>query len=226
MNLADNSEIVGFYAKHILPRVIDLAMKNPAATRLRAEWIPKATGDVLEVGIGSGLNLPFYTDRVRRVYGLDPSPQLRQIARKRAAELPLEVEFMGQPVENSIPLPNESIDTVVLTWTLCSVRDPRRALDETRRVLKANGRLIFIEHGSAPDAQVKRWQNHLTPIWKRVAGGCHLNRQVKNTLREGGYSIVDCEEGYLRGPRLIMFTCRGVAQLQDVVDACAPSKPE
>src|SRR5215831_502505 len=111
-------------------------MKNPAATRLRAEWIPKATGDVLEVGIGSGLNLPFYTDRVRRVYGLDPSPELLRIAQTRAAQQPLQVEFIPQSVESAIPLPHGSIDTVVLTWTLCSVGQPRLALDEIRRVLK------------------------------------------------------------------------------------------
>ena len=146
---------MGFYAKHILPHVIDLAMRNPAATRLRAEWIPRASGDVLEVGIGSGLNLPFYTDRVRRVYGLDPSPELQQMARERAVQLPVQVEFMSQPAESPIPLPTGSIDTVVLTWTLCSVDDPGLALNEIRRVMKTDGRLVFIEHGSAPDMRVR-----------------------------------------------------------------------
>jgi ubiquinone/menaquinone biosynthesis C-methylase UbiE len=160
---------VGFYSDHILPHVIDIALRNPAATRLRAQWIPKATGEVLEVGIGTGLNLPFYTDGVRRVYGLDPSPELQQMARRRAADLTLKVEFIPQSAESPIPLPNGSIDTVVLTWTLCSVDDPRPVLDRIRRVMKTDGRLIVIEHGSAPDVQVRGWQDRLTPLWKRIA---------------------------------------------------------
>ena len=130
-------------------------MKNPAAARLRAEWIPKASGDVLEVGIGSGLNLPFYTDRVTRVYGLDPSPELLRLAEERAMQQPLRVEFMSQPAESPIPLPPGSIDTAVVTWTLCSVADPRLALNEIRRILKPDGRLVFIEHGSAPESRVR-----------------------------------------------------------------------
>lgn len=204
---------VGFYAKHILPHVIDLAMRNPAATRLRAEWIPKAAGDVLEVGIGSGLNLPFYTDRVRRVYGLDPSSELQHMARERAGKLPLQVEFVSQPAERPIPLPTESIDTVVLTWTLCSVDDPGLALDEIRRVMKKGGRLVFIEHGCAPDLGVRNWQDRITPLWKRLAGGCHLNRQVRTILARNRYECVECQEGYLPGPRPLMFTYRGVAGL-------------
>ena len=211
-------KLVGFYAKHILPHVIDIAMKNPAATRLRAEWIPNATGDVLEVGIGSGLNLPFYSDRVRRVYGLDPSPELQQMARKRSTDLPLSVEFLHQRAEIAIPLSAGSIDTVVLTWTLCSVEDPRLALDEIRRVMKADGRLVFIEHGSAPDVRVRSWQDRLTPWWKHLAGGCHLNRQVKTILGQSGYQFLYCEEGYLPGPRPMMFTYRGVARLRKEVD--------
>lgn len=202
---------MGFYAKHILPHVIDLAMRNPAATRLRAEWIPRATGDVLEVGIGSGLNLPFYTPRVRRVYGLDPSPELQKIARSRAADLPFEVKFMPQAVERQIPLPTGTIDTVVLTWTLCSVDDPGLALDEIRRVMRTDGRLVFIEHGSAPDARVRTWQHRITPWWKRLTGGCHLNRQVRTVLAHSGFECLDCEDGYLPGPRPLMFTYRGVA---------------
>lgn len=203
---------MGFYAKHILPHVIDLAMRNPAATRLRAEWIPSASGDVLEVGIGSGLNLPFYTDRVRRVYGLDPSPELLRIAQTRAAHQPLQVEFMPQPVESAIPLPHESIDTVVLTWTLCSVGHPRLALDEIRRVLKPDGRVVFIEHGSAPESHVRAVQHWATPVWKRLAGGCHLDRQVNTILEEAGYDLVDSEAGYLGGPRPVMYTYRGIAR--------------
>src|SRR5690349_1370334 len=148
-------------------------MRNSAATRLRAEWIPRATGDVLEVGIGSGLNLPFYTDRVRRVFGLDPSTELQQMARSRASGLPFRVELIPQAAECPIPLPSGTIDTIVLTWTLCSVVDPKLALQEIRRVMKPDGHLVFIEHGSAPDVSVRTWQQRITPFWKRLAGGCH-----------------------------------------------------
>jgi ubiquinone/menaquinone biosynthesis C-methylase UbiE len=203
---------VGFYAKHILPHVIDIAMRNPAATRLRGEWIPKVAGDVLEVGIGSGLNLPFYTDRVRRVYGLDPSPELQQMTRRRAADLHFPVEFMSQPAESAIPLPSGTIDTVVLTWTLCSVRDPQLALREVRRVMKPDSRLVFIEHGSAPDARVRNWQRRITPVWKRLAGGCHLNRSVDRILERAGLEICELKRDYIRGPRLLSYTFRGIAR--------------
>lgn len=210
---------MGFYTKHILPHVIDLAMRNPAATRLRAEWIPRAAGDVLEVGIGSGLNLPFYTDRVRRVFGLDPSPELRQIAQRRTGPLPIAVEFISQPAESAIPLPSESIDTIVLTWTLCSVREPELVLAQIRRVMKSDARLIFIEHGSAPDKKVQIWQHRLTPVWKRLAGGCELDRRIKTLLCEGGFQILAGQEGYRPGPRTVTFTYRGVAKLGSAVAA-------
>jgi ubiquinone/menaquinone biosynthesis C-methylase UbiE len=203
---------VGFYAKHILPHVIDLAMRNPAAARLRAEWIPQATGDVLEVGIGSGLNLPFYSQQVGRVYGLDPSVELQCMAQEEAAGLPLDVQFLLQPAETAIPLPAKSVDTVVLTWTLCSLQDPQLALREISRVMKTNARLIFIEHGSAPDSRVRSWQRRLSPFWKQLAGGCHLDREIKNVLGQSGFHVLHCETGYLPGPRPLMFTYRGVAR--------------
>lgn len=166
---------------------------------------------MLGVGIGSGLNLPFYTDRVRRVYGLDPSSEVQQMARSRAAALPFEVEFMPQAAERPIALPTGTIDTVVLTWTLCSVADPGLALNEIRRVMKPDGRLVFIEHGSAPDAAVRRWQQRLTPLWKRIAGGCHLNRSTGRILHAAGLHICESESGYLPGPSPLSYTFRGVA---------------
>ena len=210
--LVDNWKTVGFYAKHILPHFIDLAMRNPAATRLRAEWIPRATGDVLEIGIGSGLNLPFYTDRVRRVVGLDPSIELQRIARHRITDLPFDVEFAAQPAESGVPLLANTIDTVVLTWTLCSIQSPEGALDAIRRVLREDGQLIFIEHGWAPDADVQNWQNRLTPLWKTVAGGCHLNRRVETLLRQAGFQIKEMDKTYVPGPRVVTFTYRGTAR--------------
>src|SRR5258707_210941 len=151
---------MSLYSKYVLPRIIDLAMSNPETRRLRAAWIPQARGEVLEVGIGSGLNLEFYSSEVQRVYGVDPSLELQRIARKRLG--PIDVEFLSRSVEEPLPLANASIDTVVLTWTLCSIADPHRALQEMKRVLKASGRLIFVEHGRAPYPGVCSLQGGVT----------------------------------------------------------------
>jgi ubiquinone/menaquinone biosynthesis C-methylase UbiE len=203
---------VGIYAKHVVPRLIDLAMKNKESARLRAVWIPQARGDVLEIGMGSGLNLPFYPARVRRVYGVDPSPQLQQMARKRTPAGSLQVEFLLQSAEERLPLADASIDTVVVTWSLCSIGNAPQALQQMKRVLKADGHLIFIEHGRAPDASVARWQDRLTPPWKRITGGCHLNRKIDELLTGGGFRIEELTAGYLPGPRPMTYTYQGLAQ--------------
>jgi ubiquinone/menaquinone biosynthesis C-methylase UbiE len=179
---------VGFYAKYVLPRIIDVAMRNEETTRLRAAWIPQAHGEVLEVGIGSGLNLPFYSSDVRRVYGVDPSVELQRMARKRAMAEPIEVEFLSQSAEEQLPFANESIDTVVITWTLCSVPNASKALQQMKRVLKARGRLIFLEHGRAPDPGIAIWQDRFTPLWKRIGDGCHLNRKIDDVITAAGVS--------------------------------------
>ena len=201
---------MSLYAKYILPRITDLAMSNPETRRLRAAWIPHALGKVLEVGIGSGLNLEFYSSEVERVYGVDPSLELQRMARKRLG--PIDVEFLSQSAEEPLPLANASIDTVVLTWTLCSIADPQRALQEMKRVLKANGRLIFVEHGRAPDPGVVVWQDRLTPLWKRTCGGCHLNRRIDEIIKQAGFQIPELTTAYLPGPRPMTYTYQGVAQ--------------
>src|SRR5438552_2014959 len=145
---------MGFYAKHVLPRLIDLAMRNKDTTRLRAECVPEARGDVLEIGIGSGLNLPFYSSAVQRVYGVDPSLELQRMANKRVSAAPFEVEFFRQSAEDPLPLGDASIDTVVMTWTFCSIPNQALALPQIQRVLHANGRLILVEHGRAADPGV------------------------------------------------------------------------
>src|SRR5690242_4241691 len=134
------------YAKYVLPRLIDVAMRNKETARLRAAWIPLARGEVLEVGIGSGLNLPFYSPDVQHVYGVEPSIELQRMAQKRTAGRPFAIEFLRQSAEERLPLADESIDTAVVTWTLCSIPDPSKALREMKRVLKRGGRLIFVEH--------------------------------------------------------------------------------
>jgi SAM-dependent methyltransferase len=211
---SDGTGLMGFYAKHVLPHIIDLAMRNKEAARLRAAWVPKARGEVVEIGIGSGLNLPLYSSEVRRVYGVDPSLELQQMARRRAtAGGPAQVEFLLQSAEEPLPLPDASMDTVVMTWTLCSIPEPQKALEQMRRVLKQDGRLIFLEHGRSPDSGVALWQDRLTPLWRRVTGGCHLNRRIDELLLAAGFQIAELRTSYLPGPRWSTYMYQGVASL-------------
>jgi len=203
---------MGLYAKYIWPLLIDVGMRNKDTSRLRAAWIPHARGDVLEIGIGSGLNLPYYSPEVQRVYGVDPSLELQRMARKRAAAGRLPVEFLAQSAEQPLPLPNASIDTVVVTWTLCSIPDVSPALQQMHRVLKPSGRLIFLEHGRATDPRVVAWQDRLTPLWKRLTGGCHLNRKVDELIAAAGFRITELKTCYVPGPRPITYTYQGCAQ--------------
>ena len=200
------------YAKYILPRIIDLVMKNKDMARLRADWVPHAHGDVLEIGIGSGLNLPFYSSEVRRLYGVEPSVELQRLARVRAASATTKVEFLSQSAEEALPLSDQSIDTVVITWTLCSIADPPSALRQMKRVLKPSGLLIFVEQGRAPDPKVSTWQDRITPVWKRIGGGCHLNRNIDVLLKDAGFKIEELETNYLPGPRPMTYTYRGFAR--------------
>lgn len=203
---------MGVYAKYVLPRIIDVAMRNEETTRLRAAWIPHARGEVLEVGIGSGLNLPFYSSDVHRVYGVDPSVELQRMARKRAMAGPIEVEFLSQSAEEQLPLANASIDTVVITWTLCSIPNAPMALQQIKRILKASGGLIFLEHGRAPDPGIAVWQDRIMPVWKRVAGGCHLNRKIDDLITAAGFRITELKTCYLPGPRPMTYTYQGMAE--------------
>jgi len=203
---------MGFYAKYVLPRIIDLAMKNKETTQLREAWLPQARGDVLEVGIGSGLNLPFYSSEVQRVYGVDPSVELQRMALKRARAGQIRVEFLLRSAEEPLPIPDASIDTVVVTWTLCSIANAPKSLQQMRRVLKENGRLIFLEHGRAPDPSVVAWQDRITPVWKRIGGGCHLNRKIDELITAAGFQIAELKTCYLPGPRPMTYTYQGLAE--------------
>jgi len=202
---------MGFYARYVLPRIIDLVMRNKESARLRAAWIPHARGQVLEVGIGSGLNLPFYSRQVEHIRGVDPSLELQRMARKR---LPagIQIEFLPQSAEEQLPLADASIDTIVITWTLCSIANPPKALEQMARVMKPGGQLIFLEHGRAPDPGVVSWQDRLTPYWKRIAGGCHLNRKVDDLIVGAGFHITELKTFYLPGPRPMTYTYQGTAQ--------------
>jgi ubiquinone/menaquinone biosynthesis C-methylase UbiE len=202
---------MGLYEKYVLPRLLDLTMRNPVVRRERERFVPLAAGRVLEIGIGSGLNIPFYSERVDALCGLDPSPELGRMARKRAGGAPFPIEFVELSSE-AISMADESFDTVVTTWTLCTIPDPLRALREMRRVLKADGRLIFVEHGRAPESSVQKWQDRLTPAWRCIGGGCHLNRKIDDLIRAAGFDIAEIETGYVRGPRFSSFLYRGVAE--------------
>ncbi|PYV31834.1 MAG: SAM-dependent methyltransferase [Acidobacteria bacterium] len=203
---------MGFYARWVLPRVIDLAMRNKESARLRAACISSARGEVLEIGIGSGLNLPFYSSDVRRVIGVDPSPGLQKMARNRAAGLSIKVELLLRSAEESLPLDDRSIDTVVTTWSLCSIPQAVKALGEAKRVLKAGGRLVFIEHGLAPDPGVAVWQNRITPICRRIGGGCRPNKKIDDLVASAGFEIQELKTFYLPGPRPMTYTYEGWAR--------------
>ena len=201
---------MAFYSKYILPRLIDLAMKNPATTECRSRIIPRATGRVLDVGIGSGLNLRFYGPRVTKLWGIDPSSELLEMARPKLKSVVFPVELLSHSAEE-IPLPQGSIDTIVLTWTLCSIPNPIQALREMRRVLREEGQVVFAEHGLSPEPSVQAWQHRVNPIWCRIAGGCNLNRKVDDILSAGGFKAVELSTSYFPGPRILTFTYRGLA---------------
>ena len=201
---------MGLYQRWLLPRLLDLAMRNKQATRYREKLVPRAAGRVLEIGAGSGLNLPFYGRGVSRLYALDPSVALIGMARgKQRQDCP--VEFLERSAEE-LPLASGSIDTVVSTWTLCTIPDALKALREARRVLVPGGTLIFVEHGRAPDPAVAAWQRRLDPLWTRIAGGCHLDRPIAGLVRRAGFEICELENEYLKGPRPFTYTYSGLAR--------------
>jgi ubiquinone/menaquinone biosynthesis C-methylase UbiE len=202
---------MGFYQDHILPFLIDLSMRQRNLAAYRSRVIPAAEGRVLEIGVGSGLNLLFYTARVQHVVGLDPSPKLLSMARKVLPRVVPPVEFVEGSAE-AVPLENTSVDTVVTTWTLCSIPNAPRALREALRLLKPSGRLLFVEHGLAPDANVRWWQDRLTPVWKRVGGGCHLNRAIRPLIEDAGFRLERIETGYMHGPKPMTFMYEGSAR--------------
>jgi ubiquinone/menaquinone biosynthesis C-methylase UbiE len=208
-----NVEHTGLYERSILPHLINLAMKNKVATRYRRLVVPFAQGRVLEVGFGSGLNLPFYGPQVTHLLGLDPSPKLLELAGRRTLCSPFAIEFLQASAE-AIPLAEASVDTVVSTFTLCSIPDVGRALREMRRVLKPGGCLLFAEHGQAPEAGVQRWQHRLTPLWRPLSGGCHLDRKIDRLIADAGFRLETLNTEYAKGPRLVAFMYRGVAARQ------------
>ena len=203
---------MSFYNDVIFPRLCHLVMQNRQLIPYRERVVSSAEGRVLEIGIGSGLNLPFYRSNVREIVGVDPAPQLIAIARQLAGRLPMPVTFLEESAE-TISLDDNTIDTIVTTWTMCSVPQVGRVLAEMRRVLKPSGRMLLVEHGLAPEVRVQRWQNRLTPAWKRVSGGCHLNRPIRTMIEDAGFSFDRLETSYRPGPKPWAFIYEGSARL-------------
>jgi SAM-dependent methyltransferase len=202
---------MGLYAKYVLPKLIDMACSQPPMTELRSRYVPQATGDVLEIGIGSGLNLAHYAEHARSVTGLDPAAELTSIARRRAAEATPEVDVLEISGEE-IPADDDRFDSVVCTWTLCSIPNVYRALTEMYRVTKPGGRVYFVEHGLSPDESVRSWQRRLEPMWKVIGGGCHLTRKSDELIQDAGFVLTELDAGYQPGPRWATFMTHGIAE--------------
>ena len=203
---------MGIYDKYLLPKLIACACGTKPIMKQREKVVPLAHGTVLEIGIGSGLNLPYYDGgKVERLIGLDPSEASWKLASERAAALNFEVDFIGLPGEE-IPLDDASVDTVMVTYSLCTIPDPVTALKGMSRVLRPGGKLIFCEHGVAPDTGVRKWQDRINPVWRSVCGGCNLNRDIPRLLESGGFQITDLESSYLPGtPKFAGFNYWGSA---------------
>jgi len=193
---------MGFYQERVLPWLVHLSMRQRRLVPYRSRVVSSATGRVLEVGIGSGLNLPFYGNTVAEIIGLEPSPKLLDMANAAARKSQIPLRLIEGTAE-AIPIEQQSVDAVVTTWTMCSIPEIQSALREMRRVLRPGGHLLFVEHGRAPEPGVRWWQDHLTPAWKHLSGGCHLNRAIEELIESAGFRIERLDRGYMQGPKLI-----------------------
>ncbi len=201
---------MGFYEDQILPRATDVVMNRRDLAPLRTRAAAGLEGEVLEVGFGSGLNLPYYPSTVTRVLAVDPATVGRKLAARRVAASPVPVEYVGLDGQ-ALLLEPASVDHVLMTWTLCTIPDPARAISEIRRVLRPGGSLHFVEHGRSPDPRVARWQDRLTPLQRRVAGGCHLNRQIDQLTSADGLQLVHVDNYYVKGPKPFGYIFEGRA---------------
>ena len=204
---------MGFYDKYILPKFLNCACGSKPINYQRDKIVPLAKGVVLDVGIGSGLNIPFYNkSKIDYLYGLDPSEELIKLAKPVAKKNEFEIEFLQCGAE-AIPLPDNSIDTVLITYTMCTIPDIKLSNSEIMRVLKTEGQLLFCEHGLAPDKNIAKWQRRINPIWNKIAGGCNLNRNIPNLITSSGFKILNMEEMYLPStPKFAGYNYWGVAK--------------
>jgi ubiquinone/menaquinone biosynthesis C-methylase UbiE len=205
---------VGLYKDVVLPRFCHLAMRNRRLLPYRKRTVSRAEGRVLEIGVGSGLNLPFYRAPVRELLALEPSPRLLAMARRLAAKSPFPISLISfiEGSAEAIPIEGKSVDTVVSTWTLCTIPETAAALGEIRRVLRPGGRLVFTEHGLAPEDRVRKWQDRLEPAWERLSGGCHLNRPIRDLIESNGFRVDRVDLGYMPGPKPMTFIYEGSAR--------------
>ena len=203
---------MGFYDRHILPPLLSLAMGAKPIRYQRRKVVPLCEGRVLEVGFGAGHNLPYYdAGRVSHIWALEPSREMRACAADRAAQCPIPIEYLDLPGEQ-IPLDDGCADTILITYTICTIPDVMAAMAQMRRVLKASGRMIFCEHGEAPDEGVRKWQRRLTPAWKAIGGGCHLGRPIPKLISDGGFRVEKMQTMYLPGtPHFAGFNYWGTA---------------
>ena len=203
---------MGFYAKHVLPRCLDMACGIGPISKQREKVVPHAEGLVLEIGIGSGQNLPFYNaDKVSKIIGVDPDEHIWKRGKARRKACPIEIERIGLSGED-IPLEKNLADTVVVTYSLCTIPDPIKALNEMTRILKPGGKILFTEHGKAPDAKVHTWQNRIDPLWKTIAGGCHSGRDIPELFRQANLKFDTLEEMYIPGPKVLGYNYWGAAR--------------
>jgi len=204
---------MSFYEKYILPRFLNCACASEPITYQRKKVVPLAEGKILEVGIGSGLNLPFYEkSKIEEIWGIDPSEELNVMAKKVAIEEGMNVNFITSSAED-IPFPNDYFDTVLITYTMCTIPSVLKANKEIRRVLKRSGKMIFCEHGVSPDENIKKWQKRLNSIWGKIAGGCNINRNIPKLIKSSGFKIVKMDEMYLpKTPRIAGYNYWGYAK--------------
>ena len=204
--------IGSMYNKYVVPKLLDVCCSTKPIKYQRNKIVPYAKGEVLEIGIGSGLNLPYYNKSlVKKLHGLDPSEELNEIALKNASDINLDIDFIISGAEE-IKLPSKSIDTVLITYTLCTIPEFKVALKEIKRVLKDDGIMLFCEHGLAPDKKVSKWQNRINPLWGKLFGGCNINRNIPHIIQESGLNIKKLEQMYLPStPKIVAYNYWGVA---------------
>ena len=200
------------YEKYVLPKLLDCCCSTKPINYQRNKVVPNASGNVLEIGIGSGLNLPFYEkSKINNLYGIDPSSELCAMAKKTASDNEIDVNLLINGAEE-IELPKDSIDTVVMTYTLCTIPNPTDALKEIKRVMKVDAKMLFCEHGTAPDKNIIKWQNRINPIWGKLFGGCNINRDIPNILKESGFKINTLDQMYLPStPKIVGYNYWGEA---------------
>ena len=202
---------MSFYGDHVFPRVMNRLMNNKQMRETRARVCAPLAGDIVEIGFGTGLNLPHLPPAVTVLRAVDPLERGRNLASERIAASPVSVEFVGLDGQ-SLPLPDHSVDAALATWTLCSIPDPVAAVREIKRVLRPGGTLHFIEHGCSPDPQVLKWQRRLNPIQRRLACGCNLDRDIPSTIQDGGMRVDSLKTYYMKNdPKFLGWTFEGVA---------------